>query len=185
MIIQICQFLTMPVISIEYEYMKAIKYLFFGFLLVTGALSTVSASYTYPYVQSYPTYTNNSIYTVSPSYYYNEGCYSYFYNGTTRKVSIIGYLCSNTNYNSGYVNYTQPTTNTLYYYTVPTTYYTYPSYTYTYQNTNTYQPYYNSYNYNVGYTDTGYNNYNYYNSNNYNYSNQNSCYWQNGHQVCY
>lgn len=178
--------------------MKAIKHLFFGILLTVGAISVASASYVYPYTQTYGAYTNNSIYTVSPSYYYNDGCYSYFYNGTTRNVSIIGYLCSNTNYNSnynyntnanyntGYLHYTQPTTNTSYYYTVPTTYYTYPSYTYTYQNTDaySYQPYYNSYNYNVGYTDTGYNNYSYYN-NNYNYSYQNSCYWQNGYQVCY
>ncbi len=168
--------------------MKAIKHLFFGLFLTIGAVTTVSASYLYPYVQTYPTYTNNSVYTVSPSYSYTSGCYTYWYNGTTKQVSIIGYTCTNNTYQNSYTNYTYPTSNQTYYYTVPTTYYTYPSYNYTYQTTDWYQPTY-SYYYTTSYTDTGYNNYNaydpYYNSYNNGYSYQNSCYWQNGYQVCY
>lgn len=134
---------------------------------------------------------------VKSSYFYTSGCYTYYYNGTTNKTSILSNQCL-TNYNNNYNNYTAnydiySYPNVSYYYTAPSTYYTNTSpYTsaYYYQNTQTdptysYPTYYTNYNsgyntsynnYNVGYTDTGYANY---------YTQPSSCYWQNGYQVCY
>lgn len=203
--------MTRSVISIELKYMKTIKHFLLGAIVGLGFLTTVSAGYYYPNSQTYTNNSNNSVYIVTPSYTYTSGCYIYYYNGTTRNSSVIGYSCTNNNYSNNYTNYTYPVTSN-YTYTVPSTYYTnsysVPSTYYTntysnpynssyyYQNTATYPTTYTTYDtgynnayyyYNTGYTDTGYNN-TYYNSNynnGYKYVDPNPCYDTNGYQVCY
>ena len=128
---------------------------------------------------------------VNNSYSYTSGCYTYYYNGYTRKTSVTSYNCQN-NYQTNYT-YTQPYYQTNYTYTQPyyqnSYYYTSPSYTYQYSdsswypssNCNNYNN--SSYYYNTGCTNTGYDNNNY----NYGYNNpyQTGCYLISGYQVCY
>lgn len=121
--------------------------------------------------------------TLNSSYFYTSGCYTYYYNGTTNRTSIMSNNCATTNYtNYNYGSYTYP--SNTYYYTLPTTSYYNTSYTYPY--TTTYYSYPSSYYYNnVGYTDTGYNTTYYYGNNNYIYTPTNSCYYVNGYYMCY
>jgi hypothetical protein len=165
-----------------------------GFSAFFGMFSAASAQYNYSYNNnySYNSTNNNGCYysstygrtfctgyTAPASYSYTKGCYTYYYDGSTRSTSITSYNCQTTTY-----------TSPSYYY------YTTPSYSnYQYSNYSWYPSSYYS-----NYTNTNYSNYGYYN-NYLNYSTvypyyvdstyytpttyMGGCYWQSGYQVCY
>lgn len=148
---------------------KKLLTLSFGLFLAFSAVSTASAAYCLSGNTGYMYgYVGNGCVTqtVQQSYYYTQGCYTYYYDAYTLSSRVVSYNCQ---------NYT--------YYTQPAVYTTYPNY-YTYgynRSTGSWYPRYSDSNIWSVFGTT-----NYYDNYNTGFVNTPSvnCYYSNGYQIC-
>ncbi len=109
--------------------MRKLISLTFGLVLATTFIGSASAQYTYTTYNNNGTFCTQDAYvcpngttvgrtgsncqfvcpstqvpvTINNSYTYTSGCYTYYFNGTTNKTTILNNSCSN-NYNNTYSN---------------------------------------------------------------------------------
>jgi hypothetical protein len=158
--------------------MKKLITLSFGLLLAISAVSTASAAYCVTGNTGYMYgYFGNGCVTTQPvqqSYYYTQGCYTYYYDAYTLSSRAVSYNCQTYTNTVNYTYYTQPTMYTTY----PTSAY----YTYGYdRSSGTWYPRYSDTNIWSTFNNTNY--YNNYNNGFVNTPNVN-CYYLNGYQIC-